>query len=37
VVLAAMKRHGGNKSAAARDLGISRDTVRRILHRSEAK
>ncbi len=36
-VLAALDKHKGNKSAAARELGISRDTVRRILQRSEAK
>ncbi len=36
-VLAALDRHNGNKSAAARELGISRDTIRRILKRSEAK
>jgi len=37
VVLAALEKHKGNKSAAARELGISRDTVRRILKRSAAK
>ncbi|MFH1915599.1 MAG: sigma 54-interacting transcriptional regulator [Pseudomonadota bacterium] len=36
-VLEALKRNRGNKSAAARELGISRDTVRRILQRDEAK
>lgn len=37
VVLTALEKHKGNKSAAARELGISRDTVRRILTRSAAK
>jgi PAS domain S-box-containing protein len=37
VVLAALERNRGNKSAAARELGISRDTVRRILQRGGAK
>jgi len=36
-VLKALEKHNGNKSAAARELGISRDTIRRILKRSEAK
>ncbi len=36
-VLKALEKHAGNKSAAARELGISRDTIRRILKRSEAK
>ena len=36
-VLAALEQHNGNKSAAARALGISRDTVRRILKRHAAK
>lgn len=36
-VLAALEKHNGNKSAAARELGISRDTVRRILKRHAAK
>jgi len=36
-VLVALEKHNGNKSAAARELGISRDTVRRILKRSAAK
>jgi len=36
-VLLALEKHNGNKSAAARELGISRDTVRRILKRTAAK
>jgi PAS domain S-box-containing protein len=36
-VIAALEKHGGNKSAAARDLGVSRDTVRRILKRHASK
>ncbi len=36
-VLEALEKHNGNKSAAARELGISRDTIRRILKRSAAK
>ena len=36
-VLAALEKHKGNKSAAARELGISRDTIRRILKRHAAK
>lgn len=36
-VLQALDKHNGNKSAAARELGISRDTIRRILKRHEAK
>jgi PAS domain S-box-containing protein len=36
-VLTALKKHRGNKSAAARELGISRDTVRRILQRGGVK
>lgn len=36
-VVAALEKYKGNKSAAARELGISRDTVRRILKRYAAK
>ncbi len=36
-VLQALEKHNGNKSAAARELGISRDTIRRILNRTAAK
>ncbi|CCH48187.1 sigma-54 interaction domain-containing protein [Pseudodesulfovibrio piezophilus] len=36
-VLQALEKHKGNKSAAARELGVSRDTVRRILARGAAK
>lgn len=36
-VLQALERNNGNKSAAARELGVSRDTVRRILKRYDAK
>jgi sigma-54 dependent transcriptional regulator, acetoin dehydrogenase operon transcriptional activator AcoR len=34
--LEAVERNGGNRNAACRDLGISKDTLRRILNRGEA-
>lgn len=36
-IMAALEKNGGNKSAAARELGISRDTIRRILKQHAAK
>jgi DNA-binding NtrC family response regulator len=33
--LEAVERNGGNRNAACRDLGISKDTLRRILSRGE--
>jgi DNA-binding NtrC family response regulator len=32
----AVDRHGGNRNAACRELGISKDTLRRILGRRDA-
>ncbi len=31
----AVSRHGGNRNAACRELGISKDTLRRILGRRD--
>ncbi|MBV8209825.1 MAG: sigma-54-dependent Fis family transcriptional regulator [Burkholderiaceae bacterium] len=36
-IRAALKRHGGNVSAAARDLGVSRNTIYRKLGRNSAE